>query len=304
MSQAHRRMADDAAPEAVAFRKPMKRNRANARPRAAVEDAPEDSSAGGVEVVRPAVKAAKHNPLHVSTAKAKDGRRGLGEEFGHESDRRISNYDNKATAVNEQETERSKDAQSQYEAARKMWDDGGDVAADGSKVYRGQKAYKQYTGKSESFDNQVMSGAGPARAPVHYRASSLFDYKPDLCKDYKETGYCGFGDACKFLHDRSDYKSGWQLEKQWEEEQREKAVAAALKAFESSDDVSAGAPAAASSTEDSLPFACLICREPWHAKSSPVVTRCEHYFCESYAAPRVEHARSDSPNPHSLARCL
>ena len=40
--------------------------------------------------------------------------------------------------------------------------DGGDVAADGSKVYRGQNAYRQYTGKSESFDNQVMSGAGPS----------------------------------------------------------------------------------------------------------------------------------------------
>ena len=34
-----------------------------------------------------------------------------------------------------------------------------------------------------------------------------------MCKDFKDTGYCGYGDACKFLHDRSDYKSGWQLEK-------------------------------------------------------------------------------------------
>lgn len=29
--------------------------------------------------------------------------------------------------------------------------------------------------------------------------------QPDICKDYKETGFCGFGDSCKFLHDRSDY---------------------------------------------------------------------------------------------------
>lgn len=32
-------------------------------------------------------------------------------------------------------------------------------------------------------------------------------------QDYKETGYCGYGDACKFIHDRGDYKSGWELER-------------------------------------------------------------------------------------------
>lgn len=238
--------------------------------------------------MRPA-KEAKPNPLHVSTAKDKGARATMQRELAHESDRRIAQFDNKATATNEQETDRSRDAQAQYEAARKVWDDGGDLAADGSKVYRGQKAYRQYTGKSESFDNQVLQGAGPARAPVNFRASSLFDYKPDICKDYKETGFCGYGDACKFLHDRSDYKFGWQLEKQWEDEQREKAHAAALKAFDdgASNSAAAGGSGASAGADDKLPFACLICREPWHAKSSPVVTRCEHYFCESCA---LQHA--------------
>ena len=59
----------------------------------------------------------------------------------------------------------------------------------------------------------MLSGHGPARAPIHYRATSRFDYQPDVCKDFKDTGYCGYGDACKFLHDRSDYKTGWQIEK-------------------------------------------------------------------------------------------
>lgn len=26
---------------------------------------------------------------------------------------------------------------------------------------------------------------------------SRFDYQPDICKDYKETGRCGYGDSCK-----------------------------------------------------------------------------------------------------------
>ena len=54
---------------------------------------------------------------------------------------------------------------------------------------------------------------GPLRANVHARMSVRFDYQPDICKDYKETGFCGYGDACKFVHDRSDYKSGWEMER-------------------------------------------------------------------------------------------
>ena len=55
------------------------------------------------------------------------------------------------------------------------------------------------------------------RAPTNLRATTRWDYAPDICKDYKETGFCGFGDSCKFMHDRSDYKFGWQLEREWDE---------------------------------------------------------------------------------------
>ena len=34
---------------------------------------------------------------------------------------------------------------------------------------------------------------GPLRAPAHLRATVRWDYQPDICKDYKETGMCGFG---------------------------------------------------------------------------------------------------------------
>ena len=65
----------------------------------------------------------------------------------------------------------------------------------------------------------IYSTQGPLRAPSFLRATCRFDYAPDICKDYKETGFCGWGDNCKFLHDRGDYKSGWQMEKEWEVEQ-------------------------------------------------------------------------------------
>ena len=31
------------------------------------------------------------------------------------------------------------------------------------------------------------------QAPLFLRTTVRWDYQPDLCKDYKETGYCGFG---------------------------------------------------------------------------------------------------------------
>lgn len=198
---------------AVVFKK-ANRNR-NVRARTTLEEASEPSGSSSA-VSRPS-KSAKPSPF-VSSSRAGGGEsKELWRELAQPSDRRISHYDNKATATNEQETERDRDAQAQYERAQAAWADGGDIAADGSKVYRGQAAYRQYTGKAEDFDSQVLNGHGPARAPVHYRATSRFDYQPDICKDFKDTGYCGYGDACKFLHDRSDYKSGWQLEQQWEE---------------------------------------------------------------------------------------
>ena len=43
----------------------------------------------------------------------------------------------------------------------------------------------------------------PMRAPTNVRSTVRWDYEPMLCKDFKETGYCGFGDTCKFMHDRS-----------------------------------------------------------------------------------------------------
>ena len=62
---------------------------------------------------------------------------------------------------------------------------------------------------------------GPSRPPSNYiRVSTRFDYQPDICKDYKNTGYCGYGDSCKFLHDRGDYKPGWQIEKDYDEAEK------------------------------------------------------------------------------------
>ena len=96
----------------------------------------------------------------------------------------------------------------------------------------------------------------------------------DVCKDYKLTGYCGFGDNCKFLHDRGDYKAGWQIDRDWEIEQRKKAEAAEKLPEDSDTD-----------DTENLPFVCLICREDYE---DPVVTKCGHYFCMTCAIKRYK----------------
>ena len=62
-------------------------------------------------------------------------------------------------------------------------------------------------------------------------------------------------DSCKFLHDRSDYKFGWQLEK----EERGKG--------EPEEDMS---KYEIHSDEEDLPFKCFICRDSF---KHPIVTK-------------------------------
>lgn len=93
-----------------------------------------------------------------------------------------------------------------------------------SGVYRGKGAYAPILQKREgSIAAGKYTGLyGPVRGTDNVRMTMRIDYDPCICKDYKETGYCGFGDTCKFLHDRTDYKAGWQIEREWEEQQKKK----------------------------------------------------------------------------------
>ena len=145
--------------------------------------------------------------------------------------------------------------------------------------------------------------AGPIKAPTFVRTTARFDYQPDICKDYKDTGFCGFGDTCIYLHDRGDTLSGWQLEAQYEEEKKrerdrkEKEMNRFLAKASSSggegvdfgdddDDDDGGGGG------DGLPFACHLCRNPF---TDPVVTRCGHYYCEKCIIDRVRATNASCP---------
>ncbi|KAF8915605.1 hypothetical protein CPB85DRAFT_1217508 [Mucidula mucida] len=142
-------------------------------------------------------------------------------------------------------------------------DDDDDVPDDGK--YRGQSAYKSHLKKNKEVPKAMR--VGPQRGSSTIRTVTIIDYQPDVCKDYKETGYCGFGDTCKFLHDRGTYLQGWQLDKLAESASKQVG-----------DDDSGS-----DSDEEDIPFACLICRKHY---TDPISTRCGHYFCSACAIKR------------------
>jgi RING finger protein 113A len=91
-------------------------------------------------------------------------------------------------------------------------------------LYHGQKGYKSHIKKSKEIPKSMR--VGPQKNASTIRTVTMIDYQPDVCKDYKgaslssrsmfscthhrsETGYCGFGDTCKFLHDRGTCTSLW-----------------------------------------------------------------------------------------------
>ena len=147
--------------------------------------------------------------------------------------------------------------------------------------------------------------AGPLRATTFVRTTARFDYQPDICKDYKETGFCGFGDTCIYLHDRGDTKTGWQMEQEYEEKKKreEEKKGKEMEAFMNSmmcGEVKGGLDQLNDgnddekllSTDDGLPYACHICRGPFN---SPIVTTCGHYFCEKCMQTRVREMGTGCP---------
>ncbi|KAK0534001.1 RNA-splicing factor [Tilletia horrida] len=144
-------------------------------------------------------------------------------------------------------------------------------------LYRGLSAYKSHApAVRDDGSSSKVRAKGPIKPTANIRTISVVDYQPDVCKDYKETGYCGFGDTCKFLHDRSDYLAGWQLA----------LVPEAYSGGKRRDDVSLGVLEGGGELDEEdeeIPFACLICRQPF---TEPVVTRCGHYFCMACAIKR------------------
>ncbi|MCJ1298903.1 RNA-splicing factor [Hypocenomyce scalaris] len=158
-----------------------------------------------------------------------------------------------------------------------------DTESDPNGTYKGASNYQSFIQKNSNAPSRQV---GPVKAPTNIRTITVTDFAPDVCKDYKQTGFCGFGDSCKFLHAREDYKQGWQLDKDWENVTKGKKISG--KTVASANRNKAGNEDGASDDDDDtalegIPFACIICKKPY---TIPIVTKCGHYFCEACALRR------------------
>lgn len=149
-----------------------------------------------------------------------------------------------------------------------------------SDTYQGTAKYTSFIQK-----NPESKQFGPVKqAPTNVRAVITTDFAPDVCKDYKQTGFCGFGDSCKFLHAREDYAQGWQLDKEWEKAGKKDKN----KQKDSKEDADLDEEEKMLKT---IPFACVICKEDY---KRPIMTKCGHYFCEKCAMNRYQKEKKKS----------
>lgn len=255
------------------FKKRNIKNRGGRKRKTSSSEEKNSSDSDEQQVVLPTKRVNKPNPNIQSTGGPKKSKIDVIEDNDDSNDEEktsqrttlsVQQQRENATATYELDTERDRDAQAIFEKAQKINEELHGQADD--KIYRGINNYAQYYKKKDTAAGNASSGLvrkGPIRAPANLRATVRWDYQPDICKDYKETGFCGFGDSCKFLHDRSDYKHGWQLER----EELETPGQDGDSDYEIHSD-------------EELPFKCFVCREGF---TNPVVTKCKHYFCEKCA---------------------
>lgn len=157
--------------------------------------------------------------------------------------------------------------------------EGGSVDGAGPSTYKGAAGYGSFIRKSEANQRKPV---GPVKAPTNIRTITVTDYAPDVCKDYKLTGFCGFGDTCKFLHAREDYAAGWKIDREWEIKQSgQKLPELQGKRMGTGWKKDAGDDG----EEEEVPFKCVICKDDY---KSPIQTKCGHYFCEKCAVERYK----------------
>lgn len=237
-----------------------------------------DESLTVSSVIRSDKKGAAHNPLKTSSCPVKKPRVEREALLPTVQSSKIAapEIDGGATKTIEIDTSKEVDATAIYKRNLEL-SKTDNSSEEYKEVYTGSGSYQKFIEVKDTTVANAGGGQlkqGPIRRPDHLRATVRWDYAPDICKDYKETGFCGFGDSCKFMHDRSDYKSGWQLEREWESQEYGKHE---NDNFEVSD-----------SDDDDIPFACYICREKF---TDPVVTKCKHYFCEACALKQYKKSK-------------
>lgn len=275
--------AEAAAPVAV-FKKRGARGKTNIRKRAATPEANSDSdyTSSEDESGQRVKRRKKNTGVVLGSSRANPLSKDATAATTFAADRNVpitdSNDATKSSTWYDDDDTKNLSAKNLLGSTRAMPADA--QASDGA--YKGLANQTSFIQKNPNAPSKAV---GPIKAPTNIRTITVTDFAPDVCKDYKQTGFCGFGDNCKFLHAREDFKQGWQLDKEWENVTKGKkniagtivASADRSKVAEDDDDDEEDAML------ENIPFVCIICREPYKA---PITTRCGHYFCEPCALKR------------------
>jgi len=145
--------------------------------------------------------------------------------------------------------------------------------------------------EKNALSSKYFSNVGPVRVANTIKHTNTIDYNPSRCKDFHEAGYCARGDSCIFIHDRCDYKFGWEQEKDWEAKQKRKTERRMrrledIQNGKDEDELSLSTDEEGyDEAEEPLKYGeidpkCFICSGQY---KEPTLLECGHIFCEPCA---------------------